>query len=160
MKTLAILALVVFPLVAQEKKCDMKTVEDAFWCETCKKVLDKDTCIKEGICKKCFEGKKEEEWQKAPKVHVCVKKYYECQAPCGCKACPGKGSKKCCGKSKEMVSKSPIIYKCLGCEATAYYEKEIKHDEEKHREKKERKIERNCVDAGSFPHIIESKPGR
>jgi hypothetical protein len=132
------------PLGAQEgdKKagppCDLATVEDATWCSKCKKFREKEQLDGEK-CKDCQTV--------TEKMQVCVKKWIpRCgmhgQTPHLENCCK---SKKCCVME---TSRSPIVYKCIGCGQMAREEGKIVHDPKEH----DKKAIRTCEASGTAPH--------
>ena len=118
--------------------CDLATVEDALWCPKCKRLREKEQVDGEK-CKECQTA--------TEKIKVCVKKWVpSCgmhqQVPHTKPCC---GSKMCC---KIQTNKSPVIFKCEGCGATARDEKELKHDAKNH----EKTAVKTCEASGTQPH--------
>ena len=135
-------------LVQQGEKnitCPVTTVEAGFYCEKCQKVRDK-----EDKCNVCDSPVR--------KVEVCVRKLFECG--CGGGGCckitafaPGKCK---CGnptKNRTGPDKAVVQYACPACGASAYAKEEVKHDEEKHKGKKDLTPKRTCTKSGTAPHI-------
>lgn len=130
--------------------CDLKTVQEGIYCEKCDKILEKEDVLDREFCKRCNKGKEKKERTKAAKVKVCFKKFCECDYH-------GKTfSSLCCGKGKVASSKSLIEFKCEGCDAAAYNDASIQHDNERHKTNKSKKIIRRCKKSGEFPHVNES----
>jgi hypothetical protein len=140
-RTLLALAL---PLLVQEAEkkagdpCDAATVQDAFWCGKCRKVRDKEQ-LAEGKCKDCQTA--------AEPVKVCVKDWIpRCgmhnQEPHLKDCCR---SKFCC---KHEILKSPVVFRCAGCGASARAEADLKHDGKEH----EKRLLKSCEASGTRPH--------
>lgn len=130
-------------------KCDMKTVQDSIYCEKCDKILERDDLLDIEFCKTCNDGKDKKERTKATKVKVCCKKFYECEHH-------GNTFSKCCGSTKEGSNKAVIQFSCEGCEATSFDQASVKHDNEKHKTNKSKKINAHCKKSGDFPHVNEA----
>ena len=54
---------------------------------------------------------------------------------------------------EEKIDKSRVLYVCEGCEAKSPVQADVKHDEEKHKDKKEKKIKKTCEHSGTAPHV-------
>jgi hypothetical protein len=54
---------------------------------------------------------------------------------------------------EEKSDKARVVYVCEGCDGRSPVKDDIKHDEEKHKDKKEKKIKKTCEKSGATPHV-------
>ena len=142
MKSFALLVLLPFFLPVQDGgikvSCDMKKKEDAFYCETCKFIVE-EKALEKGKCWKCEKAR--------IKVKVCVKEYYGCR---GCSEKRFKPAKCCAGDMVKKVSKVRIIFQCLGtCAKTANKSKTCS---DAICDSKGKKYKARCSKQGLYPH--------
>lgn len=98
------------------KDCPMSEIKSGLYCETCKIVLEDDTIIDRGYCKKCCEGLDPKDRIKAATVEVCVRTYFEASCHPGEKSLtPGLH----CGRDMELkVSRARVVHTCGSCAKT------------------------------------------
>ena len=148
-------ALIASPALSQDRGgkkpegCDMKSTEKAKYCPKCDKVLDKDGVDKEGKCtaKDCGT--------KAVEIELCVKKHFCCG--CGGSCCTvdqaTAGKCKCNKPLKEETDKCKILQECEVCHEKAIMENLVKHNDDLHKEKKDKKCKKVCEKSGTAPHV-------
>ena len=140
-------AVLALGLAAQQKDCDMATQEPGKWCPKCAKLLD-PTDIEKGKCKADQSPLKN--------VAVCVKKDFACGCGGGCCTVhSGKPGNCKCGKPLKAgdASKCVIGYKCTVCDAFAVTQEDVKHDDDKHKEKKSKACKKVCELSGTGLHV-------
>lgn len=131
-----ILSLIIIPLIAistlgkgnrkKEKKCDLKKIEKAYWCEKCDNLISVNN-----------------------KVDICVKTGY------ACKNCNKESFRKvkCSGCKQEMEKitvKCRVNYKCKSCDYTQ--DKPGKCQQDKEAKCYGKPLIRICSNSGTFPH--------
>lgn len=133
-------------------KCDLKKVEDGYWCDACGKVLESGDLVEKEFCKKCNDGKKGKDRAKAKKVQVCVKHYFQCEADSDEHAFKAGKCKKCKKEMKEMTDKCVVVFVCEGCKKEGDKEGPCP---EKDCKKAGKKFVKSCKKSGEFPHVPE-----
>jgi hypothetical protein len=158
---MALAALVAAPAMSQDRggkkppdmtgPCDTKQTEKVKWCPKCDKVLEKADIEKDKHKGDCGEAAKE--------IELCCKKLYACGCGGSCcqveQATPGKCS---CNKPlKAKDDKCKVMHECETCGAKGPVAADVQHDEEKHKDKKEKKLKRTCEKSGAAPHSTQAK---
>jgi hypothetical protein len=149
---LALIGLIapVYAALQGKNDCNLARVENAQYCTACSAVVEKDG-IKDGKCKK--------DETKLVQVQQCVKSSYHCGCGGGCcKVDSDKpGNCKCNKPLKEDASKCLVVYTCKNCGASSPIQNQVKHDDEKHKEKKDKATARTCEKSGTAPHTATGK---
>jgi len=122
--------------------CPMSEVKNGLFCDTCRVILEDETIVDRGYCKKCCEGLNPKDRVRARTVEVCVRTYYVAACHPNVKTlAPGMH----CDKSLEMkVSKACVLYRCVECAKT--------HEQAGVCCKQ--KTRAWCSFGGAFPHTI------
>lgn len=133
-------------------KCDLKTIRDGYWCDTCSKILEKEDLIGGRYCKVCNEGKERKERTPAKKVKVCVKVFYVCPEHEGSKAFKAGRCQECKKDLEKRTDYAKVNYTCEGCGAEGKRPGACKN---KACRKEKKKIVAVCSKSGTFPHVPE-----
>ena len=152
-KVVALLTVMLIPAVAQDMpakslkagECKVATTEPVNYCDKRAKAIDKDGA-KDGKCKTCET--------KLKVIALCVKKAYHCGCGGGCCTVdsPTPGKCKCNKPLKEEVDRCMVVFKCKVCDASGPIMADVKHDDEKHKTKKDKTCAKSCEKSGSAPH--------
>jgi len=131
--------------------CDLKTIEDGYYCEECEEVLAGDSLIKGEYCTYCYEDAVENERtpQKAKKIKVCVKTCYQCPDCEELFESAGK-CEDCEVKLEKATIRARVLFACQECGKE--FDKAGFCDEEDCKDMKA-KVVRTCSLSGEFPHV-------
>jgi hypothetical protein len=142
MISLRISVLGLVALLATAAPCDLKKVQDGFYCKDCDQVIDEESCAK------CNADKDEMAKTKADKCQVCVKVYFECEKDQSHSWAAGKC--KCGADMVEKTDKARVIFACESCKKQG--EKEGACDDAECA-KAGKKVVRTCSKSGTYPHV-------
>ena len=149
------------------QECDLKKIEQVYWCNDCESPCDlvkgyvcgdcDSKSDKPGKCPDCEVERKKAVWCKScegivsdKKVDVCVKTGYTCE-DCGTQSFkPGKCSG-CEESLKEVAVKCRIVYKCSGCGHSQFEPGKCEQDEDS--ECYGKALTKSCAQSGTFPHV-------